>query len=238
MTKAVFVGVSGFSYPGWKGRFYEKDTKSDEFLAYYSRHLNSVEINSSFYAPPKEAMVKGWAGRTGTEFVFSFKAPQLITHVLKLGKGAAEATDRFSRTIGLLGERRGAVLFQLPPYSKLNLGLLEDFLGNTTGIASKVFEFRHESWLQDPTYGLLEKYGAGFCIAETEDMEPVFRVTGGRAYFRLRKDSYDVKSVNKWAEKIGETTKGLSECYVYLRHDDTGENAVLAQKLARKLREG
>ncbi len=229
----VRVGVSGFSYASWKGRFYPKETKSEDFLRYYSQHLDTVEINSSFYAPPKEATVRGWAGRTDDKFVFSFKAPQLITHILKLGEGSSEAAGRFSKTLSLLGPRLGPVLFQLPPYMKANEKLLADFLSKTSG--ARVFEFRHESWLQDSTYRLLEEHGVGFCIAETEEMQPVFRVTGGFVYLRLRKDTYDAGSIEKWGKEIGKLVKGLPVSYVYLRHDDTGENAILAQKLAEKL---
>jgi len=236
VTGRVYVGVSGFSYPGWKGSFYPKDLKSEEFLAYYSQHLQSVEINSSFYAPPKEAMVKSWSERTGEKFRFSFKAPQLVTHVLKLGKGSPEAANRFSKTLGLLGPRRGPVLFQLPPYSKEDSKLLGEFLSNTEDIADRVFEFRHASWLQESTFELLNEHGASFCIAETEEMKPVIRVTGAFAYFRLRKDSYDAASIDQWAQKIRGATKGLRESYVYLRHDETGENAALAQRLFERLR--
>jgi uncharacterized protein YecE (DUF72 family) len=234
--KAYYVGVSGFSYASWKGRFYPKEVKSEEFLAYYSQHLDSVEINSSFYAPPRQATVKGWADRTGEAFRFSFKAPRMITHILKLGKGSAEAANSFSKTLDPLGARRGPVLFQLPPYSKEDSKLLEGFLAETSGIGGKrVFEFRHQSWLKDSTYRLLEKSGVGFCIADTEEMRPTFQVTGGFAYFRLRQGSYDQGSMNEWARKIGEAAKDVRESYVYLRHDETGENGLLAQRLAEAL---
>ena len=126
-------------------------------------------------------------------------------------------------------------MFQLPPYSKQDLLLLEDFLSKTSDIKDRVFEFRHESWLQETTYRLLEKHGAGFCIAETEDLRPAFQVTGGLAYFRLRKESYDAKAIDQWAKKISEVAEGLRECYAYLRHDETGENAILAQRLSEKI---
>ena len=235
MTKHTYVGVSGFSYPGWKGKFYPTDAKSEEFLAHYSQRLESVEINSSFYAQPSAAMVKNWSERTSERFRFSFKAPRLITHILKLGKGSSEVAERFSKTLDFLGPRRGPVLFQLPPYSKQDLDLLGEFLSKTSGIKNRVFEFRHESWFQDSTYQLLEGQGAGFCIVDTEELRPVFRVTGGIAYFRLRRESYNTKTIDQWAEKIRETAKGLRESYAYLRHDETGENAILAQRLSEKL---
>lgn len=235
MKKSVFAGISGFSYAGWKGKFYPRDMKNEEFLGYYSQHLNSVEINSSFYAPPSAPMVKSWSAKTGDGFRFAFKAPRQITHILKLGKGSPEAAEKLSNTLDLMGPKKGPILFQLPPYSKQDLKMLEEFLSKTSSVENRVFEFRHESWLQSSTYQLLEKHGAGFCIAETEDMEPVFQVTGGLTYFRLRKESYDAKDVDKWAEKIRETVKGSRETYVFLRHDETGENPALAQRLFEKL---
>jgi uncharacterized protein YecE (DUF72 family) len=232
----AYVGVSGFSYASWKGRFYPGDAKSEEFLTHYSRRLGTVEINSSFYAPPSAPVVKGWAARTGEEFRFSFKAPKLITHILKLGKGSSEAAEKFSKTLDLLGPRRGPVLFQLPPYAKADHGLLGDFLSSTSGIRDRVFEFRHESWLEDSTYRLLEEHKAGFCIADTEDLEPKFKTTGGLAYFRLRKEAYDEKAMDHWAERISKTAAGSLECYVYLRHDETGDNAVLAERLSTRIK--
>ncbi|MDA4125436.1 MAG: DUF72 domain-containing protein [Thaumarchaeota archaeon] len=195
-----------------------------------------MEINSSFYAQPTTAMLKSWSEKTNDGFRFSFKALRMITHIQKLGKGSSELAVRFSKALDSLGPRRGPVLFQLPPYSKQDLSLLGGFLTETSSIKKRVFEFRHESWLKDETFETLEEHGAGFCIAETEDLEPVFRVTGGFAYFRLRKDSYDGRTIEKWAERILDAAKGAPEAYVYLRHDDTGENAVLAERLAEKLK--
>lgn len=225
------VGVSGFSYTGWKGNFYPKDLKSEKFLSYYSQKLNSVEINSSFYAAPSVAMVKSWAGKTSDTFRFAFKAPRQITHILKLGKGSVEATERLGATLLSLASKNGPVLFQLPPYSKQDLDLLENFLTGTSKMGERVFEFRHESWLNNPTYSLLEKHDADFCIAETEDMKPVFKVTGKAPYFRLRKDVYDTKTIDEWINKIKETAEGKESVYVFLRHDETGDNATRALKI-------
>jgi len=235
MKKNVFVGVSGFSYASWKGKFYPKDLKSEDFLSFYAGKLNSVEINSSFYAPPSATMVKSWASRTGEDFRFAIKSPRLITHTLKLGKGASDAADRLGKTLELLGGKLGPVLFQLPPFSRQDLKALESFLTQTVGVKKKVFEFRHESWLNDSTYQLLDKHEAGFCIAETEDMKPVLKVTAGLPYFRLRKEAYTAKDLSDWTEKIREIIKGSEEAFAYLRHDETGENALYAVGMKEKI---
>ena len=235
MSPEVHVGVSGFSYPSWKGRFYPKETKAEEFLSYYSQRLDTVEINSSFYASPAAAVVRGWGQRTRDGFTFSFKAPRQITHIQRLAEASIVPAKKFSDTLSVLGAKRGPTLFQLPPYSKCDLALLEGFLSGTEDIKERVFEFRHESWLGEATFSLLERNGAGFCVAETEDMKPVLRVTGGMGYYRLRMDAYSAEEVDRWADVIGESSRGVPKSYVYLRHDETGENAVLAQRLAQRL---
>jgi uncharacterized protein YecE (DUF72 family) len=231
MTKNFFVGVSGFSYPGWKGNFYPRDLKSEDFLSFYSKKLNSVEINSSFYAPPSSAMIKSWSSKTQDGFKFSMKAPRQITHILKLGKGAADSAQRLDGTLELLAAKRGPVLFQLPPFLRQDLKLLETFLGETSAFKQRVFEFRHDSWMNDPTYKLLKKNDVGFCIAETEDMKPVLKVIGDISYYRLRNEQYDDNSIDAWSKKIKELSKDSKEVYVYLRHDETGNNASMALRL-------
>src|SRR5213592_2967982 len=149
MVRTLYVGVSGFSYPGWKGNFYPKDLKRGG-------------IKSSFYGPPSGMMVKSWSGKTRDDFRFSVKSPRQITHILKLGEGSADSAKRLGETLNLLGSKRGPILFQLPPFMRQNLKLLESFLRDTSGLKERVFEFRHESWLSDPTYALLDKYQAGY----------------------------------------------------------------------------
>jgi DNA polymerase (family 10) len=48
----LWAGTSGYSYPQWKGRFYPKDARADDFLALYARRLETVEINNTFYRFP------------------------------------------------------------------------------------------------------------------------------------------------------------------------------------------
>src|SRR5205807_4003110 len=132
--------------------------------------LQPVGIDRSVFGPSRLAIVKTRARQGGGGFRFLFQATGQITHILKLGKGSVEATERLGITLRSLGEKNGPILFQLPPYSKQDLKLLEDFLTSTSKIGERVFEFRHESWLNDATYTTLEKHDADFCIAETEDM--------------------------------------------------------------------
>jgi len=45
----LYVGTSGFSYADWRGVFYPRSMKQNEFLSYYSQHFNCVELNFTYY---------------------------------------------------------------------------------------------------------------------------------------------------------------------------------------------
>ncbi|MGE5789968.1 MAG: DUF72 domain-containing protein, partial [Syntrophaceae bacterium] len=46
---SLFIGISGFYYPDWKGFFYPAKLPAREYLPYYSTRFNSLEVNSTFY---------------------------------------------------------------------------------------------------------------------------------------------------------------------------------------------
>ena len=123
MALQVRVGASGFSYKEWLGAFYPPKLPGPKMLAYAER-LPTVEINYTFRAMPRRAMLERWAEQTPAHFRFALKAPQRITHFARL-RDTAETVGFFADTAGALGERLGPVLFQLPP-DLPRLGLLRD----------------------------------------------------------------------------------------------------------------
>src|SRR5216117_4041428 len=90
----IFVGTSGFSYPAWRGTFYPADLAANEMLRFYAGVFQTVEINHSFYRLPTPALLASWRQQTAPPFRFALKAPQRITHQLRL-KDATELTQRF-----------------------------------------------------------------------------------------------------------------------------------------------
>jgi uncharacterized protein YecE (DUF72 family) len=223
MTR-FWVGVSGFSYAGWKGVFYPKDTKSDGMLQAYAAKLNSVEVNSSFYHMPTQTTTSRWSASTPQYFRFSFKASRKITHFKKL-KGAKGEFEIFVKALKPVGEKLGCVLVQLPPYMKQELGTLETFLSEKPESTPIAVEFRHSSWFGDKLNNLLSKYNAALCIADTEDMKPIFENTASFSYVRLRRNRYSKSELKSWSEKLRKFSDGLDGCFIYFMHDETGEAA-------------
>lgn len=80
----VKIGCSGFSNSNWKGFFYPEELKSAEFLNFYAKEFNAVEVNSTFYHKPRTSTLEKWYAETPTDFGFMVKVPKNITHVKRL----------------------------------------------------------------------------------------------------------------------------------------------------------
>jgi uncharacterized protein YecE (DUF72 family) len=193
-------------------------------LEAYATKLNSVEVNSSFYHMPTQTTTAKWAASTPDMFRFSFKASRKITHFKKL-KGAKNEFEIFLKGLEPVGKKLGSVLVQLPPYMKQDTDTLETFLAETPKATPIAVEFRHSSWFGDKLNGLLSKYNAALCVADTEDMKPVFEPTASFGYVRLRRSKYSKGEFKGWSDKLRKSAAGLEDCFVYFMHDETGDAA-------------
>ena len=230
----VLVGTSGFSYPAWKGTFYPPELPNRRMLAFYAGSFATVEINYTFRRLPTAALLAGWAAETPPEFRFALKAPQRITHVLRL-RDAGESTAAFCRAAGTLGDRLGPLLFQLPPFQRRDDARLGDFLAALPPGLEPAFEFRHASWFADEVFALLERHGAALCIADGEALTTPPVATAPFGYLRLRDTDYDDAALDGWAARVRDTTR-WRRVYVYFKHEESGRGPALARALLARLR--
>ncbi len=226
----LWVGTSGWSYKEWKGPFYPEDLPNDKMLGFYSEHLSSVEVNNTFYRMPKREVLEAWSAQTPSEFSFVLKASRRITHQAKLGEGAADPLQFLLGNSEVLGEKRGPILFQTPPWLKKDLDLLEAFLGLIPGEVKAAFEFRSTSWFVDEVYELLRRHGAALVAADTGDekKDPPLVVTAPFGYARLRRESYGEGLLESWARRMSEA--GWDELWVFFKHEDEGAGPRLATR--------
>jgi uncharacterized protein YecE (DUF72 family) len=229
----LFVGTSGFSYPAWRGRFYPDDLPASKMLHFYAETLGTVEINHTFHRQPTTALLAAWARETPPAFRFALKAPQRITHQLRL-KDAREPTAAFCSVARRLGRRLGPLLFQLPPYLRFDSARLADFLALLPAGLEPAFEFRSETWFTDDTWALLERYRAALCIADAETLSTPAVATAPFGYLRLRREDYTEADLDGWAERIRSVTR-WKRVYVYFKHEDGARGTVLARGLRDRL---
>lgn len=224
----LFAGTSGFSYSGWKGRFYPATLPGSKMLRYYADHLNGVELNGSFYRTPPESTLLKWASETPPGFRFCMKANRGLTY-------SADSFDRvglarvFTQRIAVLGERLGPVLLQFPPVRRKNVGLLDTLLSALARPAAA--EFRHESWFDGETYAVIREHGGALVVTDEAKWPRAPLVDlGSVAYFRLRR-GYTAASFRPWIERVKSAAATHDEVHVYFKHDST--SPALARRLLR-----
>jgi uncharacterized protein YecE (DUF72 family) len=220
-SKKLLAGASGYSFKEWKGTFYPADMKPDGMLGFYSERLPTVEINNTFYQMPKVAVLENWARTVPPSFKFAIKASRRITHFSKIeAEKARDSVEYLYRNLATLGDKRGPVLYQLPPFLKKDLPRLTEFLQVLPANHGAAFEFRNDTWFAEDVYEALKRAGASLCLSEREDNEaPPLVQTAPWGYVRLRLEVYSESDLERWAERLAAT--GWKEIFVYFMHEPT-----------------
>ena len=225
---SLYVGTSGYAYKPWKGPFYPAGLPDAGMLRYYGERFGALEINNSFYRMPKSAVLEGWAAEVPPGFRFVLKASQRITHFQRL-KEAGETVGYLLKVAGALGERLGALLFQLPPNLKKDVPRLRDFLALLPPTTRAAFEFRNASWFDEEVFGLMRDHQAALCIAEAEDgLEVPFVSTADWGYLRLRLPDYGDAELAAWADRV--RGQGWKDAFVFFKHEDEAKGPMLATR--------
>jgi uncharacterized protein YecE (DUF72 family) len=173
----VRIGTCSWADEALSKHWYPKGTPAGERLAYYAKHFDTVEVDSTYYRLPAEPMVQRWAERTPDDFVMHVKAFGLMTrHPVKIDalppdlrddaptddRGRVERPSRefrgevFRRFLEALEPLRsagklGGILFQFPSYvvyKDRSLDYLQ-WAREQIGDDEMLVEFRHISWLDD-----------------------------------------------------------------------------------------
>ncbi|MCP3903627.1 MAG: DUF72 domain-containing protein [Planctomycetes bacterium] len=231
---SILAGTSGYSYGEWKGTFYPKDIDAGELLAFYATKLPTVEINNTFYRMPRVGVLETWAQNVPEDFRFAIKASRRITHLKRLAN-TEEETAYILDTARTMGDRLGAVLFQLPPNLKKDLPLLESFLELLREDMRVAFEFRHPSWDDDEVHDRLRSRNCALVIADVDDADPPDLVrTADWGYLRLRRAEYDAASLDAWIERL--RAQDWSDAFVFFKHEDAAAGPRLADTFTEMAR--
>jgi uncharacterized protein YecE (DUF72 family) len=145
MTQPTFrIGTAGWSIPS---PYLDQVPPGGSHLERYARHLNAVEINSSFYRPHRRATYQRWAQCVPDDFRFAVKVPKAITHEAGLADSGA-LLDHFVDEVTGLGDKLGVLLVQLPPKSALSKRIVDRFFRDLRARIDTdvVLEPRHASW--------------------------------------------------------------------------------------------
>ena len=232
----TWIGTSGYNYPEWKGSFYPEKMPSAKMLPFYAQSFSTVEINYSFYRIPNQKALAGWDRDTPEGFRLTLKAPKRITHIARL-RDCAELLEYFLRTAATLGPKLGAILFQLPPWFRKDLTVLDAFLALMTPGCCAAFEFRHASWMDAEVFARLRDRNLALCVADSEKFSTPVEITASYGYFRLRDEGYTPEDLRHWAGVIHASTTACTDVYVYFKHEEAGTGPQFARLLGQALAE-
>jgi uncharacterized protein YecE (DUF72 family) len=211
---SVRVGISGWTYPPWRGDFYPAGLPHRDELRYAAERLSSIEINGSFYSLQRPTSYWHWAHETPADFQFSVKGGRFITHMKRLRDVEVVLPNFLASGVLALGEKLGPILWQLPPTLKFDPQLLRSFIGHlprSTGEAAYLarrhddrlkhgawkgalsdrplrhaLEVRHDSFKTEEFLTLLREESVAVVVADTAGKWPQFlETTADFAYLRL-----------------------------------------------------
>jgi uncharacterized protein YecE (DUF72 family) len=227
----IYAGTSGWAYATWKPEFYPAKLASAKFLGYYATRLNSVELNYTFRRRVTDKLLDGWIAVTPADFKFAVKAHQTITHITRL-RGSRDVTLDFISSLNPLREagKLGPILFQLPPFLKCDIALLEDFLAILPRNTLAAMEFRHVSWFSEDVYERLRGANVALCQAESDKLSTPDVAAASFRYYRLRKETYTAAARKALAQQIEKVARS-GDVFVYFKHEDTPDGALHAETL-------
>jgi uncharacterized protein YecE (DUF72 family) len=214
---SVRIGISGWTYPPWRGQFYPPKLPHREELRYAASRLTALEINGSFYALQRPTSYWAWYHQVPEDFVLTVKAPRFITHLKKLRDVSLPVANFLASGPLALGDKLGPLLWQLPPMFGFNPQRLAEFfagLPRSTGEAAYLarhhedrlagrawtgtdadrplrhaVEVRHDSF-RDPAFiALLAEHAIAAVVADTAGRWPfITDLTADFVYVRLHGD--------------------------------------------------
>ena len=228
MAERVRIGCSGWQYQDWRERFYPKGCAQRNWLEYYARHFDTVEVNSTFYRLAKRDAVARWAEQTPADFVFALKASRYLTHIKRLtdmGQGVERYYERIEPLVGT--PKLGPIVWQLPDNFKRDDARLRNLLASLRP-GRHCVEFRNASWFADDVYALLREHGVALAIGDHPRRPHVAHVlTAGWTLVRFhyghrgRRGNYSVTELEEWAQRIEAWRRG-AEVYLYFNNDWEG----------------
>ncbi|MEE7561494.1 DUF72 domain-containing protein, partial [Xanthomonas sp. Kuri4-2] len=125
---SIRIGISGWRYPRWRGRFYPAGLAQRRELEYAARCFPSLEINGSFYSLQRPESFQAWHDAVPDDFVFALKGPRFVTHMKRLRDCGQALANFFASGVLRLGPKLGPVLWQLPPTLRFDAAVLDAFL--------------------------------------------------------------------------------------------------------------
>jgi uncharacterized protein YecE (DUF72 family) len=217
MATRAWIGISGWRYAPWRGKFYPPGLPERDELKFAAERFPTIELNGSFYSLQRPEYYARWYEQVPRDFVFAIKGSRYITHMLRLRGVETALANFFASGILALEDKLGPFLWQLPPTLELDEQRLRKFLEmlpRTTNEAVRLgrrhdarvagrthlrtdrdrglrhsLEVRHPSFATPALIALLRELDIALVVADTAGRWPLLEdLTADFVYVRLHGD--------------------------------------------------
>ena len=241
------LGTIGFGYADWHGVFYPPGVKPADYLSYYARHFDTLELDTTFHAVPTPQRVLKWAGAVPAAFRFCVKTPKEVTHAAPpLSRRTAQMLA-FLEVLRGFGAKLGVVLLQFPPaFDTGEARDLEKFLARLPADLRYALELRHRSWNTPATGKLLRDHRCCRVAGDYFDEPWDVRATTDFLYVRwigehgkfptLDTERVDVSErLQWWKARVDESAGGVETVWGLVNNDYSGFAVATANRMKRLL---
>jgi uncharacterized protein YecE (DUF72 family) len=206
------LGTSAWSNPTWEGVFYPPGIRASEYLSVYARKYDCVEIDNTFYRIPSPLIVRKWDVDTPSNFLFTAKVPQVITHE-KVMEDCREDLALYLNAMEGLKNKLGALLLQFPYFNKKAFADKREFFGKLRLFLPRLsqefrwaIEVRNKSWICTEFLETLRKHQVAFTLIDQAWMPPIDQLfekhnleTADFVYIRWLGDRKGIEEITtKW----------------------------------------
>jgi uncharacterized protein YecE (DUF72 family) len=209
----VHIGLSGWKYAPWRGKFYPRGLKPERELAFAASRFSSLEVNGTFYSLKRPQHFARWRDETPPGFVFAIKGSRYITHMLRLKNVQPALANFFAQGLLHLGPKLGPILWQFPPNLRFDAdrfsGFIEQLPRDTDALRAlarrhdsrlqgrsslqvqahqvvrHAIEIRHDSFRSPEFIHLLRKWGVALVCADAVEWPLLMDLTADFVYCRL-----------------------------------------------------
>lgn len=221
----IYIGIGGWVYEPWRGRFYPDGLAQKRELEYASRQVTSIEINGTYYGSQKPESFAKWHDETPDDFIFSLKGSRYITNRRVLAEAEDSIERFFTGGVMQLKAKLGVVNWQFMPTKKFDPVDFEAFLKllpkSVEGRAIRhAVEVRHDSFKVPDFISLVRDYGVAIVMSGDSDYPQLADLTAPFVYARIMGTTekaaagYTPSALDRWAERAriwaaGEMPDGL-----------------------------
>lgn len=238
------LGSISFAYKDWRNVFYPQELKPSEYLSFYSRQFDTIEIDTTFHAVPPPERVANWANAVGDGFRFIAKIPKAISHDPGLEVKAAELAD-FASVLQPMKSKLAMTLLQLPPTAGVEMARpLNKLLDQAAHLLPMAVEIRHRSWFAGRALPALMERGVTIVASDYQDRAQSILGPSSLIYVRLigEHERFPIKDQEQldvqerlewWVEQIEAKAKPNATVYVTASNDYAGHSPATVRRLRK-----